>query len=200
MPYRKQLSKDKILRPIIKKQGVVALERKKNICLWLCASIISQQLSTKAAAVIYARFLALFKTASPKPADVLAVSHELLRGVGLSNSKAAYVKNVCTFFKERRLTDVRIYKMRNEEIYELLIQIKGVGQWTVEMLLMFALARENIFSAGDLGIQKAMIHLYKISHNNSKDLSEKMKAIAECWHPYKTYACRYLWRSLDDAK
>ena len=79
----------------------------------------------------------------------------------------------------------------------LLTRIKGVGQWTVEMLLMFALGREDVFSAGDFGLQKAMIRLYQIEYASSKELAMKMILIAERWSPYRTYACRHLWKYLD---
>ncbi len=195
--YREKLSKDQVLKALIKTQGVYVIEPKKNVCLQLCASIMSQQLSTKVATVIYNRFLQLFKPKSPKPADILQVPHETLRGIGLSNAKASYVKNVCAFFIENKLTDTKLYKMSNDDLLSLLTQIKGVGQWTVEMLLMFTLARPDVFSSGDLGLQKAIIKLYNIQFANQKELFEKMNSIASKWAPYRTYACRYLWRFLD---
>lgn len=197
MPYHKHLSKDKVLKALIRQQGHQAINKKKNICLHLCASVMSQQLSTKVAAVIFSRFLQLFKTKAPKPQDILAVSHETLRSIGLSNAKALYVKNICCFFIDNKLTGTRLDKMSNEELMALLTQIKGVGQWTVEMLLMFALGREDVFSVGDLGLQKAMIRLYGIEYASSKELARKMILIAEGWSPYRTYACRHLWQYLD---
>lgn len=197
MPYQKHLSKDKILKGLIKKHGHHPIDRKKHIHLRLCASIISQQLSTKVADVIYNRFLQLFSTKVPKPADIIAIPHEQLRAIGLSNAKASYIKNVCHFFINNKLTDARLYKMNDEELFHLLTQIKGVGKWTVEMIMMFALGREDVFSAGDLGLQKAMINLYEIEYTNQKELIEKMVTISNTWSPYRSYACRYLWRHLD---
>lgn len=197
MPYQKYLARDLVLKRLIKDHGPVTIEPKKNICLQICASIISQQLSTKVAAVIYARFLSMFKSRSPRPAEILAISHDDLRGVGLSNAKAVYVKNVCCFFNDNKLTDARLYKMSNQELLGLLTQIKGVGQWTVEMILMFALGREDVFSAGDLGLQKAMITLYNIECANKKELFDRLIAISAKWSPYRTYACRHLWKHLD---
>ncbi len=185
------------MKALVKAQGVYIIEPKKNVCLQLCASIMSQQLSTRVAAVIFSRFLGLFKSKSPKPADILEVPHETLRSIGLSNAKALYVKNVGNFFMEHRLTDAKLYKMSNEEVLSLLTQIKGVGQWTVEMLLMFTLARPDVFSTGDLGLQKAIIKLYNVEFTSQKELLEKMNLIAANWSPYRTYACRYLWRALD---
>ncbi len=197
MPYRKHLNKDKVLKALVKQQGHCVIDKKKNICLQLCASVMSQQLSTKVAAVIFSRFLQLFKTKMPRPQDILAVPHEILRGIGLSNAKALYIKNICRFFTDNKLTDAKLDKMNNEELMALLTRIKGVGQWTVEMLLMFALGREDVFSAGDLGLQKAMIRLYQIEYASSKELAMKMILIAEGWSPYRTYACRHLWQYLD---
>ena len=197
MPYRKHLNKDKVLKALVKQQGHHVIDKKKNICLQLCASVMSQQLSTKVAAIIFSRFLQLFKTKTPKPQDILAVPHETLRGIGLSNAKALYIKNICRFFIDNKLTDAKLDKLGNEELMALLTRIKGVGQWTVEMLLMFALGREDVFSAGDFGVQKAMIRLYQIEYASSKELAMKMILIAERWSPYRTYACRHLWKYLD---
>src|SRR5690606_35290595 len=105
MPYRKYFARDKVLKQLVKQHGPLAIESEKNICLQICASIISQQLSTKVAAVIYNRFLSLFTSRSPGTAKILAIPHEELRSVGLSNAKAEYIKNVCRFFIEKKLTD-----------------------------------------------------------------------------------------------
>jgi len=197
MPYRKHLSKDKVMKALIKQHGHFVIDKKKNVCLRLCASVMSQQLSTKVAAVIFSRFLQLFTTKTPNPSDILAIPHETLRAIGLSNAKALYLKNICHFFIDNKLTDAKLNKMSNEELIELLTQIKGVGQWTVEMILMFTLAREDVFSTGDLGLQKAMTRLYSIEYTSSRELAEQMTAIAAHWSPYRTYACRYLWQHLD---
>jgi len=88
--------------------------------------------------------------------------------------------------------------MENEAIIELLTQIKGVGKWTVEMLLMFTLGREDVFAVDDLGIQQAMIRLYKLDNTNKKALKEKMLLLSAKWSPYRTYACLHLWQWKDD--
>jgi DNA-3-methyladenine glycosylase II len=92
----------------------------------------------------------------------------------------------------------KLHKMDNEEVIEYLTQIKGVGRWTVEMLLMFALSREDIFALDDLGIQNAMIGLYKLDRTDKKQFREEMLRIAKKWSPYRTYACMYLWRWKDN--
>ena len=101
--------------------------------------------------------------------------------------------NVCTFFIEKQLTDQKLYKLSDEELIQLLTEIKGVGKWTVEMILMFALQRENVFAVDDLGIQQKMCSIYNIDATNKKEMKLKMEIISKRWSPYRTYACRYLW-------
>ena len=101
--------------------------------------------------------------------------------------------NVCRFFIDNKITDAALYKMSNEEIIHLLTQIKGVGKWTVEMILMFTLGREDIFAFDDLGLKQSVIKLYKIKETDKKLLLKKMETISVKWKPYRTYACRYLW-------
>ncbi len=159
---------------------------------------MSQQLSTKVAQVIYRRFLELYKGKEPKPKQVLDTPFEQLRGIGLSNAKVNYVKNVAEFCIEHKITDKKLLAMENEEIIELLTQIKGVGRWTVEMLLMFTLGREDVFAPDDLGIQHAMIKAYKLDNSDKKALREKMIKLSEKWSPYRTYACLHLWKWKDN--
>ncbi|HEY8689459.1 MAG TPA: DNA-3-methyladenine glycosylase 2 family protein, partial [Chitinophagaceae bacterium] len=123
---------------------------------------------------------------------------EKFRGIGFSNAKAGYVHNVCKFFVENNITDARLNKMSNEEVIELLTQIKGVGKWTVEMILMFTLGREDVFAVDDLGIQQSITKLYKLDATDKKLMKEKMLQISSKWSPYRTYACRYLWGWKDD--
>ncbi|MEP6594288.1 MAG: DNA-3-methyladenine glycosylase 2 family protein [Ginsengibacter sp.] len=187
------LSKDKKLKKVIEAQEAFVLSQRKNVYLHLCSSIMSQQLSTKVAKVFYKRFLNLYKTKTPTARQILDTPFETLRGIGLSNAKANYVHNVCKFFIENKITDVRLYKMSNEEVIDLLTQIKGVGRWTVEMILMFTLGREDVFAIDDLGIQQSITKLYKLDSTDKKLMKEKMSSISLKWSPYRTYACRYLW-------
>lgn len=154
---------------------------------------MSQQLSTKVAKVIFHRFLTLYNGKEPKPQQVLDTPFETLRGIGLSNAKVTYVQNVAQFCIDHKITDTKLQKMENEEVIELLTQIKGVGKWTVEMLLMFSLGREDVFAVDDLGIQQAMCKLYKISAADKKKMKTRMLKISAAWSPYRTYACLYLW-------
>lgn len=187
------LSKDKRFKKILSNQEPLVLEKRKHVYLQLCASIVSQQLSTKVAKVIYKRFLDLFESKIPKLHQIVATPIETLRNIGLSNAKAAYVHNVCLFFIEHGITDAHLRKMNNEEIIDLLTQIKGVGKWTVEMILMFTLCREDIFAVDDLGIQQSVANLYDLDTKDKKQLKVSMLKISAKWAPYRTYACRYLW-------
>lgn len=187
------LGQDKKLKTVIDLQEPYVLQKRNQVWLHLCGSIMSQQLSTKVADVIHQRFLKLYPRKKPTIDLVLDTPFETLRSVGLSNAKTNYVRNVCTFFKEEKLTDAKLHSMSNEELIAYLTQIKGVGQWTVEMLLMFTFGREDVFALDDLGIQQSMIKLYNIKHSNKKELREKMIKLSKKWSPYRTYACRYLW-------
>ena len=159
---------------------------------------MSQQLSTKVAAVIYKRFLEIYGGEEPIPQQILDTSFETLRGIGLSNNKVRYIQNVAAFCIENNITDTKLLEISNEEIIELLTQIKGVGQWTVEMLLMFSLGREDVFAVDDLGIQQGMQRLYQLDASNKKLLKEKMIELSQQWKPYRSYACLHIWKWKDD--
>ena len=193
MPHIIHLSKDKKLQKIISIQEKYVLQKRNHVHLHICASIISQQLSTKVAAVIYARFLALFNKKNPGPNEIIAISFDRLRSIGLSNAKTNYVLNVCNFFIENKLTDYRLHKMEDEELINYLTQIKGVGRWTAEMILMFTLGREDVFAVDDLAIQQSVCKLYNIDSTDKKAMKLQMLKISSKWSPYRTYACRYLW-------
>lgn len=197
MEYIQHLCKDKKLRRVLDEQDALVLEKRKKIYLRLCASIMSQQLSTKVAEVIYNRFLALYGKKEPTAQQILDTPFETLRSIGLSNAKTNYVHNVCRFFIDEKITDAQLYKMSNEEVIEKLTKIKGVGKWTTEMILMFSLQHEDVFPVDDLGIQQAMTKLYKLDPSNKKLLFEQMHKVAEKWRPYRTYACIHLWRWKD---
>lgn len=197
MEYVKHLQKDKKLAKTIGDE-LHELKLHPNIPVRIMASIISQQLSTKVAKVIFKRFLDLYKGKEPKPQQVLDTPAETLRSIGLSNAKVSYVHNVASFCIQHKITDKKLLAMSNEEIVDLLVQIKGIGKWSVEMLLMFTLGREDVFAVDDLGIQQAMTKLYKLDPDNKKEMKEKMLKISAKWSPYRTYACLHLWRWKDN--
>jgi len=196
--YILHLSKDKKLKKLIEAQEPYDLPIRKKVYLRLCASILSQQLSTKVAKVLYNRFLDLYGGKEPLATQILETPATVFRSIGFSNAKASYVHNVCRFFIDNNITDGRLYKMSNDEILNLLTQIKGVGKWTVEMILMFTLGREDIFAMDDLGLKQSVIKLYNIKETDKKLLREKIEKISLKWSPYRTYACKYLWGWKDE--
>lgn len=193
MHYKEHLAKDKKFAKVLVEAEPVQLKKRKKIYLYLCASIMSQQLSTKVATVIYHRFLDLYGGKEPTAQQIVETPFEKLRAIGLSNAKANYVKNVAQFELDKGMDHRHLMKMDNEAVIEYLTEIKGVGRWTVEMLLMFALGREDVFAVDDLGIQNAMIRLYKLDREDKKKFREDLLKISAKWSPYRTYACKHLW-------
>ncbi len=164
----------------------------------LLESIVSQQLSVKVADVIFNRFLLLFPEKYPYPEQLIAFDIEHLRGVGLSKQKAAYLQNVAHFFTQHDVENKNWHEMSDDDIIEFLTQIKGIGVWSVQMLLMFSFGRPDVFPVGDLGIQQGMAKLFGLQETG-KDLKNKMLELAEPWRPWRTVACRYVWRWKDTA-
>lgn len=195
-----QLSKDPVLKNLVEKIPYRELSlNSKGVYLDLLSSIISQQLSTKVASVIKGRFLALFPESSPHPELLLAKDLETLRSAGLSKQKATYLQNVAEFFQRENLLEKDWSTTENEEIIRHLTQIKGVGKWTVEMILMFSLGRPDVLPLDDLGIRLAIADLYNITESG-KEMHKRMAQVAEAWQPYRSYACLYLWRYKDGVK
>lgn len=190
------LKKDPILFSAISELGIEikpALEV--DIYHSLLSSIVSQQLSTKVVKIIWKRFTDLFIDQYPDAESLLAKDHETLRSIGLSNNKALYVKNVAEFYVANDMSFEFLQKMNDDQIIEYLTQIKGVGKWTVQMILMFPMDRPNVFPVDDLGIQNAMKGLYHIDLEK-KELKNRMLEISKIWDPYKTLASKYLWKTL----
>ena len=198
MEYQEHLRKDKKFAPLLTEANHT-IKKRKNTPVRLMASIISQQLSTKVAAIIFSRFLALFDGKEPSCEQVLACTNDSLRAIGLSQSKVHYIQNVAEFFIANQITDKQLYAMEPDAIIDLLTQIKGVGKWTVQMLMLFSLGQEDVFAVDDLGIQQAMTRLYKIKFETKKELHTKMLAISSNYAPYSSYACLHLWQWKDQA-
>ncbi len=193
------LSQDVRLKSVIEVASPYEWTAGGSVYADLLGSIISQQVSVKAAAAVQKRFLNLFSDGYPHLEQLLSLSEEQLRSTGLSRQKATYVRNIAEFFAHERLLDYDWSQHEDEEIIRLLTQIKGVGRWTVEMILMFTLQRPDVFPLDDLGIRNAMIRLYGIEETG-KALKPRLLEIAEPWRPYRTHACRYLWRWKDSNK
>jgi DNA-3-methyladenine glycosylase II len=162
----------------------------------LVRAIVGQQLSTKAARTIFERLVALFGGRTPTPKELLAVDPEELRGVGLSRSKAAYLRDLAEHVEDGELELERLAELEDEEVSEQLTAVKGLGQWTADMFLLFHLGRPDVLPVGDLGIRRAVQIEYGL-----EDLPDppELRTIAEPWRPHRSLACLYLWRSLDNA-
>jgi len=197
MEYVAHLSKDQQLKKLIEAHGLLQLKKQKNLYLYLCYSIMSQQLSTKVADVIRRRFINVYG-GEPTARQIVETPFEKLRAIGLSNAKVSYVQNVARFELDKGMSHQKLSRMTNEEVIEYLTQIKGVGRWTTEMLLMFALCREDVFALDDLGLQQAVIKLYDLKHRKKKIMLNRILKISEQWSPYRTYASMYLWRWKDN--
>ncbi|HEY1359463.1 MAG TPA: DNA-3-methyladenine glycosylase [Thermoleophilaceae bacterium] len=160
----------------------------------LLRSIVGQQLSTKAARTIYERLTDLFGGRAPTPGELLDVDPEKLREAGLSRAKVAYLRDLAEHVEDGELDLEHMAELDSDEIAEQLIAIKGLGQWTVDMFLIFHLGRPDILPVGDLGIRRAAQIEYGLD-----DLPKppELERIAEPWRPWRSLACLYLWRSLD---
>jgi DNA-3-methyladenine glycosylase II len=201
MPHTEQTIKaviaaDPVMEPLVARFEFPAPVPGSDPYFDLVETIVYQQLSIKAAATIFGRFLALFPDQHPHPELLAGMEPEQLRQVGLSGQKSGYVKNIAAFFLQENLLDYHWTSWDDEEIIRLLTRIKGVGRWTAEMVLMFTLNRPDVFPADDLGIQTAMSRLYGIS-KEEKDWKIKMQEAAAAWQPYRTYGSKYLWKFLD---
>ncbi|KKS31067.1 MAG: DNA-3-methyladenine glycosylase II [Candidatus Amesbacteria bacterium GW2011_GWA2_42_12] len=189
---------DPVIHMVMNTYGLEVLEKPAHPDTYfykLVREIAHQQLAGKAAAAIFSRFEALFPNKNITPKRVVALSHESIRGVGLSNAKARYIRNIAEGVESGLLKLHNLPKMSDEEVVLHLIQIKGIGRWTAEMFLMFTLGREDVFSYGDLGLRNAMKKLYKF---RKEPTQERIEKIVKKWVPYKTYASLALWKSLDN--
>jgi DNA-3-methyladenine glycosylase II len=161
----------------------------------LVRSIVSQQLSTKAARAIYGRLTERFGGRTPTPAEVLADDPDELRtAAGLSHAKVRYLRSLAEHVLDGSLELERLDDLADEEVIAELVAVKGVGEWSAHMFLMFHLQRPDVLAVGDLGIRNAVKRLYSLDELPSP---AQLTEIAEPWRPYRTLACRYLWRSLD---
>ena len=188
------LEKDPILAPLLAQHSSILPKPQQNLIHYLCSSILSQQLSTKVAAIILQRFLQLYGGQPPTPQQILDTNPEQLRAIGLSNAKTGYVRNVAQFAIDHQISDSQLYNLSDEEIIQLLTQIKGVGRWTVEMMLLFGMGRPDVFAPDDLGIQLSMVQLYGLDKTNKKLLLAAMNSIAAQWKPERSRACLLLWK------
>lgn len=160
----------------------------------LVESIVSQQLSIKASDTIFGRFKKLFPGGKITPEETLKLDDEKIRECGISYSKIKYIKGIAQAVVDKTIELDQLDSLTDEEVILEMVKLKGVGVWTAEMFLMFTLARPDVFSAGDLGLQNAIVKLYGFKNKPTKD---ELLEISEKWAPYRTTASRILWRSLD---
>ncbi len=161
----------------------------------LVRSIVGQQLSTKAARSIYERLTALFDGRTPSPAELLAADPERVRSVGLSRPKVAYLRSLAEHVESGELELDRLSELSDEDVSGQLTAVKGLGQWTADMFLIFHLGRPDVLPVGDLGIRRAVERAYGLEEMPD---AAKLTEIAEPWRPNRSLASLYLWRSLDN--
>lgn len=187
---------DPVMRALIRQVGPYRLRPDRNRFKMLAFSIISQQLSVKAARTIRDRLVALTEP-ELVPAHIAALSHEQLRSVGLSRNKASFLHDLAAAAVDGRIVLTKIGRKDDEAVIAELIQVKGIGRWTAQMFLMFSLGRPDVLPVGDLGLRAAMRNLYGLP-----DLPTEAEAheIGAPWRPYASVASWYCWRSLELAK
>jgi DNA-3-methyladenine glycosylase II len=190
-------SHDKVMAALIARHPPFSPKPVTNYYYRLVRAIIGQQLSVKAADTIEKRFVALFGGKLPAPEQILEKDIEELRGVGLSNAKASYVQDLAQHVLDGRLELEKLPKLSNEQIISELVAVKGIGEWTAHMFLIFALGRLDVLPVGDLGIRAGIRNLYGFEDLPTPaqiiKLSEKNN-----WHPYESVASWYIWRSLEN--
>jgi 3-methyladenine DNA glycosylase/8-oxoguanine DNA glycosylase len=184
---------DPVLREVIDRIGPIELTREPDLWWSLVDAIMSQQLSVKAASTIIGRLAALGATGRPTPAEILAADDGALRAAGLSRAKVRYVKDLAARWLDGSLHHARIPAMADEEVIAELTQVKGIGTWTAEMILIFTLGRPDVLPVDDLAIRVAAQQLYGLPERPGRD---ELLRIGEPWRPWRTLASRYLWRSL----
>jgi DNA-3-methyladenine glycosylase II len=190
------MRRDPVLGAAIKRIGPCGMadRQRKDHLTALTGAIVSQQLSTKAAATIFGRFTALFPESQiPHAAAIHEVSDVALRGVGFSSQKVGYLRDLCARIVDGRLVLEELDVLGDELVIERLTAVKGFGRWTAEMFLMFRLHRPDVLPVGDLGIVNAIHRLYKL---RKRPDPKRIIKLGEAWRPYRSVACWYLWQTL----
>ena len=189
------LKKDSKMSKLIRIYAPPILKPQDDYFYSLVRSIVFQQLNGKVANIIFMRFIDLLPRNKINPENVLMLNNNEMKKVGLSFQKINYIKNLAHFFNENSFEKNTVEKMSDDEISELLIKIKGVGQWTIDMFLMFTLNRLDVMRYSDLAIKKGMKSLFNLNELPTK---HDMKSLSINWSPFRTIACMYLWKIVDD--
>ena len=189
------MRRDPILREAIKGIGpcLMADRQRKDHLTALCGAIVSQQLSTRAAATIFGRFAALFPDAQITVDGIRALADPQLRAVGFSAQKIGYLRDLCARIGDGTLQLDALEALPDEEVIRELTAVKGFGRWTAEMFLMFRLHRPDVLPAGDLGIMNAIQRLYGL---RKRPKPQRILKMGEAWKPYRSVASWYLWQTL----
>jgi DNA-3-methyladenine glycosylase II len=191
------LRRDPVLANLIRQHGPCGLADALRVDHFsaLVRAIIFQQLSTKAASTIHTRLVSLLPEGSVTPHALAAVPEEQLRGAGVSRQKALYLRDLCDKLGSGEVQLDTVDDLEDEEVIAALTKIKGVGRWTAEMFLMFRLHRPDVLPLGDLGILTAVQRAYGL---RKRPTPERLRKLGDAWRPYRSIACWYLWRSLDN--
>jgi DNA-3-methyladenine glycosylase II len=191
------LRRDPILAALIKQHGACGLADALRVDHFsaLVRAIIFQQLSTKAASTIHERLLTLMPDRLPTPQALAAITEAQLRTVGVSRQKAMYLRDLCERVASGDITLDGVEHLDDEGVISALTRVKGIGRWTAEMFLIFRLHRPDVLPVGDLGILTAVQRAYGL---RTRPTPDRLRKLGEAWKPYRSIACWYLWRSLDD--
>ncbi len=191
------MRRDPVLAPVIKKYRERSLIEGPPADPFsaLVRTIVGQQLSTKAAATIHGRLVALVPGGIATPHAIASLSDEQLRQVGMSRQKSAYLRDLAAKAESGELPLDALSDMADEQVIEAITKVKGLGRWSAEMFLMFRLRRPDVLPVDDLGIVNAIHRLYKL---RKKPTANRILKMGEVWRPYRTVACYYLWRSLEN--
>jgi DNA-3-methyladenine glycosylase II len=199
---RKLAASDPVMADLIERLGPMSVEERRrrrgqpprdDAYVALVRAVVGQQLSTKAARTIYERVVALFEDGVPSPEQLLAAKEDALRGAGLSGRKVEYLRDLAAHVVNGELELDRLDELSDAEVIEEVTAVRGLGQWTAEMFLIFHLGRADVISGGDLGIRRAIQIEYGLGELPTPD---EVIERAEAWKPRRTLACIYLWESL----
>ena len=193
---RRVLRRDPVIAALIAQHGPCGLSDALRVDHFsaLVRAIVFQQLSTKAAATIHGRLIALLPGGSVSPEALALVTDAQMRTAGISRQKAMYLRDLCEKVASGHVTLDTVGGLGDEEAIAALTQVKGIGRWTAEMFLMFRLHRPDVLPVGDLGILTAVQKAYRM---RARPTADRLRRIAEPWKPFRSVACWYLWRSLD---
>jgi len=186
---------DPVLAAIIQKAGPYRAKYMEPVFQTLVRSIVYQQLSGKAAMTIFNRLAEAARVAPLTPESILKMRPQKMRTLGLSKQKTIYIRELAKLTRDGDIQFERLPEMEDDAIIETLTRVKGVGVWTVQMFLMFALQRPNVLPVGDLGVRAAMKKAYGLAELPKP---QEMESIAAAWHPYRSIASWYMWRSLEN--